>query len=114
MRPDGDPRITVLLAQVRDEDVDRVSHVLVSQIPRGDATAEHGAVVGGGIASDPRVLLGEELLVSARASVALAQLGGTLLLEELSDDFILAILGETERNHLPVDLGLSPKSSKQA
>ena len=105
MRPDGYPRVTVLLAQVRDEDVDRVSHVLVAQIPRGDAAAEHRAVVGGGIASDPRVLLSEELLVRARASVAFSQLGGTLLkLEELPDDFILAILRETERNHLPVDL----------
>jgi hypothetical protein len=24
----------------------------------------------------------------------------------LPDDFILAILGETERNHLPIDLGV--------
>ena len=81
--------------------------MLVAQIPRRDAAAEHGAVVGGGIAGDPRVLLGEELFVHAGPSVAIAQLGGALLeLEELPDDFILAILGEAERNHLPVDLGV--------
>ena len=58
-------------------------------------------MVGGGIAGDPRVLLGEELFVNAGTSVATLQLGGTLLeLEELSDDFVFAILGETERNRL--------------
>ena len=81
--------------------------MLVSQIPGGDATAEHGAVVGGGIAGDPRILLGEKLFVRAGASVAPTQLGGTLLeLEQLSDDFILAIFGQTEGNHLPIDLGV--------
>src|SRR5215213_9501377 len=30
VRPDRYPRVTVLLAQVRDEQVDRVSHVLVA------------------------------------------------------------------------------------
>src|SRR5215204_1839113 len=30
VRPDGCPRVTILLVEVRDERVDRVSHVLVS------------------------------------------------------------------------------------
>src|SRR5215211_9223549 len=98
VRPDGDPRVTVLLAQMWDEEVNRIGHVLVSQIPRGDTTAKHGAVVGGGVAGDPRILLGEELIVRAGASAPFAQLGGTLLeLEQLPDDFVLAILGQPKR-----------------
>jgi alkanesulfonate monooxygenase SsuD/methylene tetrahydromethanopterin reductase-like flavin-dependent oxidoreductase (luciferase family) len=97
VRPQDDLALagTNAAIDVGGEGVERLGHVLVAQVPRGDAAAEHRAIVALGVAREACVLLGREKFVFRDVAVALGELGGAALeFEELLDDRFL--LGTAE------------------
>ena len=68
--PHDDARGAIVAVQVRQQMVEGVGHVPVSQVPGADRVAEHRPVVLLGIADEDRVLLGGEVVVLGQGAVA--------------------------------------------
>ena len=62
-------RVRVELLVVRHEAVERVHHMMVADVPRRGASADHGAIVQLGVLCDERVLFGVEERLAAVLSV---------------------------------------------
>src|SRR5262245_5786666 len=77
------------------------------QVPRGDPTTKHRAVVLLSVLDQTRVLLGIEKLVRRHASIAPGiRRSATLEFEKLADHFICARLAQAKAGGIAICLGV--------
>ncbi len=87
--------------------VEGTGHVLVTKVPRGDLGPVHLVVVLLGVADQPGVLLGVELLVFGHPAIpSEVHVRPTPQLHELGHDFVLAWGGPLVDDGVPVGLTL--------
>ena len=105
VRPDDDAALGIARKQVAVERVERLAHVPVAQVPRGDAALEHRAVILLGVLHQARVLLRlEEFLGGDEPILARVFRGAAPELDELRHDLVLAALVHVERSDISVRL----------
>ena len=79
------------LPQVIYQFIQGFCHVLIPEVPGGNPTAKHIAVVFFGIGHQAGVLLGIEVLVFGNAAIPFGIVGDALLqVEQLADRFVFA------------------------
>src|SRR5258707_563111 len=90
MGPDNNLCASARPIEMRGEGFERLGHVPVTQVPRGDLFEEHGAVILLRVLYETGVLLGIESFFR-HETIAPRTLSGTVPeFDELADDLILA------------------------
>ena len=90
MLPDRDLPRSVRTAQVRNETIQCLRHVAISQVPGRDTVLEHRAIILLSILHEAGILFGIKIFVFSHTSVAAGIFGSTTSqLEQLRDNLVL-------------------------
>ncbi len=107
MRPDDNLGGGAIALEEVDQCIERLGHVPVPEVPGGDLAPVHRPVVVLGIAHQPRILLGVEVVVLRDPAVAHGIFGRMAAeVDKLGDHLVLASLAQLERGGKAIGLGV--------